>query len=52
MEQLLELLTERDEPMTTAALARIDLPSLDHWSQIDASKRGELVKLWQPMELG
>lgn len=52
MEQLLELLTERYEPMTTAALARIDLASLDRWSDIDASTRGELVRLWQPMELG
>lgn len=52
LEQLLELLTQRYEPMTTAALARIDLPGLEHWSAIDASTRGELVKLWQPMELG
>jgi phosphohistidine phosphatase len=52
LEQLLELLTERDEPMTTAALARIDLAALDRWSNIDASIRGELVQLWQPMELG
>jgi phosphohistidine phosphatase len=51
MEQLLELLTQRYEPMTTAALARIDLPGLERWSEIDASTRGELVKLWQPMEL-
>jgi phosphohistidine phosphatase len=52
MEQLLELLTERYEPMTTAALARIDLAGLQRWSAIDAATRGELVKLWQPMELG
>jgi len=52
MEQLLELLTERYEPMTTAALARVYLASLERWSAIDASTRGELVKLWQPMELG
>ena len=52
MEQLLELLTQRYEPMTTGALARIDLPSLEHWPEIAASTRGELVTLWQPMELG
>lgn len=52
MEQLLELLTERYEPMTTAALARIDLASLERWSDLDSATRGELVKLWQPMELG
>jgi phosphohistidine phosphatase len=52
MEQLLELLTQRYEPMTTGALARVDLPGLEHWSEIAASTRGELVKLWQPMELG
>jgi phosphohistidine phosphatase len=52
MEQLLELLIQRYEPMTTAALARIDLPSVERWAEIDASTRGELIKLWQPMELG
>jgi phosphohistidine phosphatase len=51
MEQLLELLTQRYEPMTTAALARIDLPGLECWHEISASTRGELVKLWQPLEL-
>jgi phosphohistidine phosphatase len=51
MEQLLELLTQRYEPMTTAALARIDLPGLERWQEISALTRGELVKLWQPLEL-
>ena len=51
MEALLESLVERYEPMTTAALAHIRLTSLDRWADIGSAMRGELVKLWQPMEL-
>ena len=51
LEELLETLVQRYEPLTTAALAHIQLPELDRWSDLDASTRGELVKIWQPMEL-
>jgi len=51
MEELVETLIERYEPMTTAALAHIRLTALDRWGAIDSTMRGELVKLWQPMEV-
>ena len=51
LEELLETLVGRYEPLTTAALAHVQLASLERWAEIDASTRGELVKLWQPMEL-
>ena len=51
LEQLLELLIQRYEPLTTAALAQVRLPELNRWAEIDANTRGELVKLWQPLEL-
>lgn len=51
LEELLETLVERYEPMTTAALAHIRLGELGRWGAIDSSTRGELIKLWQPMEV-
>jgi phosphohistidine phosphatase SixA len=51
MEELLETLIERYEPMTTGALAHVRLAELARWDAIDAAVRGELVKLWQPMEV-
>ncbi len=51
LEELLETLVGSYEPLTTAALAHVQLPNLSHWSEIDASTRGILVKLWQPLEL-
>jgi phosphohistidine phosphatase len=51
LEELLESLIGRYEPMTTAALAHIRFDNLERWSDTNASTRGELVKLWQPMEL-
>ena len=51
MEELLETLIERYEPMTTAALAHVRIADLERWEGINSSTRGELVKLWQPMEV-
>jgi phosphohistidine phosphatase len=51
LEELLETLVEKYEPMTTAALAHIRLANLERWADLDSAARGELVKLWQPMEL-
>jgi phosphohistidine phosphatase len=49
MEELLESLIERYEPMSTASLAHVQL-QLENWPDITAGTRGELVKLWQPQE--
>jgi len=51
MEEFLEALIGRYEPMTTGALAQVQLDGLERWSDLDAQARGELVKVWQPLEL-
>jgi phosphohistidine phosphatase len=51
MEEFAENLTGRYEPFTTAALAHIRLPDLEHWTSLDSTTRGELVQIWQPMEV-
>jgi phosphohistidine phosphatase len=51
LEEFAENLTGRYEPFTTAALAHIRLPELTRWSDIDATTRGELIQIWQPMEV-
>lgn len=50
LEELVELLTGTYTPMTTAALAQIELP-LDRWQQLNGKTRGSLVQVWQPREL-
>lgn len=50
LEELLESLSGVYTPLTTAALAQIELP-IDRWSDLTAETRGQLVKLWQPREL-
>jgi phosphohistidine phosphatase len=50
MEELLENFIEHYEPMTTAALAHLQIP-IDRWEEIDGGTRGKLVRLWQPLEL-
>ena len=49
MEGFIRVLTGRLEPMSTAALAIIDL-AIDEWSQIDAGT-GRLVEVIRPKEL-
>jgi phosphohistidine phosphatase len=51
LEELLEGFIHRYEPLTTAALAHIEFPTIERWQEFQASPRGELVKLWQPLEL-
>ena len=51
LEELLETIVERYEPLTTGALAHIQLDHLEHWADISASTRGQLIKLWQPLEV-
>jgi phosphohistidine phosphatase len=50
LEEFLEPLVGEYTPLTTAALARVELP-IDHWSELNAETRGTLVKVWQPREL-
>jgi phosphohistidine phosphatase len=50
MEELLEPLAGVYTPLSTAALAHIDLP-IDSWRDLTADSRGELIKVWQPREL-
>jgi phosphohistidine phosphatase len=50
MEAFLEALLGVYTPLTTAALAKVELP-IDHWSDISGDTRGQLLQLWQPREL-
>ena len=50
MEELLEPLVGEYTPLTTAALAKLELP-IDAWSELNAETRGTLAKVWQPREL-
>jgi phosphohistidine phosphatase len=50
MEELLEALTGTYTPLTTAALAQVELP-IDRWSEFTDETRGNLVQSWQPREL-
>lgn len=50
LEELLESLLGVYTPLTTAALARVELP-LDHWRELISETRGQLIHLCQPREL-
>jgi phosphohistidine phosphatase len=50
MELLLHALTGSHDPLTTAALAHIELP-IESWHELTAETRGTLHNLWQPDEL-
>jgi phosphohistidine phosphatase len=50
MEELLEPLLGVYTPLTTAALAHIELP-IESWTELADSPRAKLVRLWQPREL-
>ena len=50
LEVLLELLTDEDESLPTAALAQVELP-MERWMQLDRHSPGRLVALWRPREL-
>jgi len=51
LEELLEMLTGNWERMSTAALAKIELP-INEWVRISAEVAGKLVDVWRPRELG
>jgi phosphohistidine phosphatase len=48
LEELLEALTGHFEPLTTAALARVDL-AIGTWDELGPAT-GEIVGLWRPTE--
>jgi len=50
MEEFLEPLAGAYTPLSTAALAHVELP-IDSWRDLTADSRGALIKLWQPREL-
>ncbi len=50
LEYLLEMMTDEDERMPTAALAQVSL-LIDTWAQLDVDTVGKLVRLWRPREL-
>ena len=50
MEELLEMLIRRIEPMPTAALALVSLP-ITEWKELNYETTGELIDLWKPREL-
>jgi len=50
VEELVHLLTGRDEPMPTAALAHVEL-SINGWNELDEHVPGKLANLWRPRDL-
>jgi phosphohistidine phosphatase len=50
LEEFLELATGAFNPLTTAALARIDF-DFTSWQQYTAGVLGQLLRTWQPREL-
>ena len=50
-EELLEALIGVYTPLSTAALAQINLP-IESWREVHDLEHGDLVKIWQPRELG
>jgi phosphohistidine phosphatase len=50
LEELLESLTGSYTPLSTAALAQVELP-ISGWNELADKPRGTLVHLWQPREL-
>jgi phosphohistidine phosphatase len=50
MEEFLESLVGVYTPLTTAALAHLDVP-IESWRELNAETRANLIRLWQPREL-
>jgi len=50
MEELLESLVGAYTPLSTAALAQVELP-IDRWADLTSETRGQLVQTRQPREL-
>ena len=50
MEELLEPLAGAYTPLSTAALAQVEL-SIDRWGELTSETPGKLIQIWQPREL-
>ena len=50
LEELLEPLAGAYTPLSTAALAQVDL-SIDRWGEFTSETPGKVVQVWQPREL-
>jgi phosphohistidine phosphatase len=50
LEELIEHVTGKQEPLPTAGLAQLRLP-IERWSDLSDAVRGDLVALWRPKEL-
>ena len=50
LEELLTLLTDVTEHLTTAALAQVDLP-ITSWQELSEATDGRLMSLWAPREV-
>lgn len=50
LEELLERLIGTYRPLSTAALAHLEI-AIDTWQQIGAAGAAQLLKIWQPREL-
>jgi len=50
LEDLLEMLTGREEALPTGALAQVALP-ITRWGNLSPQTKGDLVNLWRPKEL-
>jgi phosphohistidine phosphatase len=50
LEELLEPLAGVYTPLSTAALAQVELP-IETWSSLNSDTRGNLIRVWQPREL-
>ncbi len=51
LEELLQALTGEMQPLPTAALAQVELP-IQQWAEVKSVRRGKLVEIWRPKELG
>jgi phosphohistidine phosphatase len=51
LELLLEALTDAEEELPTAAMARIEI-EIDRWAELAAASTATLVQVWRPRELG
>lgn len=49
-EEFVEQITGAHERLPTAAIARIEL-SVDNWSELSETTKGELLRVWRPKEL-
>jgi phosphohistidine phosphatase len=50
LEEFLESLIGQHTPLTTGALAQVEL-AVDRWADLNSDTRGTLIKVWEPKEL-